>query len=106
MLSAMTDLQQLQKEVWKNKVAKGFNTTDVYRELCYMQTELAEVCHAYAKKLPDVGEEIADVVIYCLGLAEMLDVNLEEELLKKHEKNKKREYQIIDGVLTRTKEVP
>ncbi len=100
----MTDLKKLQRDAWQNKVAKGFNTTDVYRELCYLQTELAEVCHAYAKKLPDVGEEVADVVIYCLGLAEMLGVNLEDELLKKMEKNKKREYQVINGVLTRTRE--
>lgn len=100
----MLDLQQFQKNVWKNKLAKDFNTTDVYYELCLIQNELSEAFHAYRKKLPSVGEEIADVVIYCLGLAEMLGVNLEEELLKKHEKNQKREYQTINGVLTRTKE--
>ncbi|MCB9798884.1 hypothetical protein H6758_04115, partial [Candidatus Nomurabacteria bacterium] len=52
-----------------------------------------------------LGEEIADVVIYLLGLSEIVGVNLEEELLKKVEKNKNREYKRIDGVLTRTKDV-
>lgn len=100
----MIDLQQFQEDVWKNKLEKKFNTTNVYLELCLIQNELSEAFHAYRKKSPSVGEELADVVIYCLGLAEMLGVNLEEELTKKHEKNKKREYQTINGVLTRTKE--
>ena len=99
----MIDLQKLQKEAWETKLAKKFNTTDVHLELCLIQDELTEVFRAYQKKLP-VGEEIADVVIYCLGLAEMLHVDLESEIVKKMERNKKREYQTIDGVLTRTKE--
>ena len=34
----------------------------------------------------------------------MLGVNLEEEIQKKVYKNSKREYKVIDGVLTRVKE--
>lgn len=43
-------------------------------------------------------------MIYLLGMAEILGINLETELLKKVEKNEKREYQTIDGVYVRTKE--
>ena len=31
-------------------------------------------------------------------------IDLEEEILQKMEKNKKREYQVIDGVVTRVKD--
>ena len=43
-------------------------------------------------------------MIYLLGLSEILNVDLESELLKKINKNKHREYKIIDGVNTRVKE--
>jgi NTP pyrophosphatase (non-canonical NTP hydrolase) len=43
-------------------------------------------------------------MIYLLGMAEILGIDLEKEILQKVEKNKKREYQTIDGVCVRTKE--
>ncbi|MBU4217233.1 hypothetical protein L6270_05395 [Candidatus Parcubacteria bacterium] len=98
------DLQKLQKDVFANKVTKGFNVTDVNFEFGLTHGELAEAFTAYHKKLPDLGEELADVVIYLLGLAEILNIDLEEELLKKVEKNKNRVYKIIDGVNTRIKD--
>lgn len=51
-----------------------------------------------------MGEELADVAIYLLGLSEILGIDLEDEIQKKVYKNSKREYQIIDGVNTRVKE--
>ncbi|PIR74933.1 MAG: hypothetical protein CO030_02615 [Candidatus Magasanikbacteria bacterium CG_4_9_14_0_2_um_filter_42_11] len=98
------DLRQLQKDVWENKVKQGFNTTDVPLEFSYTYGELAEAFEAYRKKLPDVGEELADVMIYLLGLATILNVDMEEELVKKIAKNAKREYNTIDGIVTRMKE--
>ena len=56
------------------------------------------------RKKDDVGEEIADVMIYLLGLSEILNIDIETELLKKINKNKYREYKIINGVNTRIKE--
>ena len=55
------------------------------------------------RKKDDVGEEIADVMIYLLGLSEILNIDLEKELINKINKNKHREYKIIDGVNTRIK---
>jgi len=99
----MTDLKELQREIYQNKVDKDFNIDDIDKEFCLIHGELAEAYHAYLKKLPDLGEELADVVIYILGLAEILGIDLEDEIFKKVNKNKKREYKKIKGVLTRMK---
>ena len=100
----MIDLRKIQKEVYQNKLDKGWNVTDVNKEFCLTFGEVAEAYEAWGKKQDDVGEEIADVVIYLLGLSEILNVDLETELLKKVKKNKYREYKMIDGVNTRVKE--
>jgi NTP pyrophosphatase (non-canonical NTP hydrolase) len=100
----MIDLKKLQKEIYRNKIKKGFNTKDVNFEFGLTYGELAEAFHAYRKKLPDLGEELADVVIYLLGLAAILKIDLEKEILKKVEKNKKREYKKINGAQIRIKE--
>lgn len=100
----MIDLKQLQKDIYKNKLNKGFNVTDINKEFCLTYGEMAEAYEAWRKKQTDVGEEIADVVIYLLGLSEILNVDLETEILKKVNKNKHRQYKIIDGVNTRVKE--
>jgi NTP pyrophosphatase (non-canonical NTP hydrolase) len=101
----MIDVQALQKRAYVNKVKKGFNVTDVNQELNHLHTELSELFQAHIKKLPTVGEELADVAIYVLGLAEILKVDLEKEILKKMEKNEHRIYQKNKkGVLKRVKE--
>lgn len=100
----MIDLKQLQKDIYKNKLNKGFNVTDINKEFCLTYGEMAEAYEAWRKKQTDVGEEIADVVIYLLGLSEILNVDLENEILKKVNKNKHRQYKIIDGVNKRVKE--
>jgi len=100
----MLDLQKLQKDIYANKIEKGFNVTDMALEFSLTHEELSEAFHAYRKKLPDVWEELADVMIYLFGMAEILGIDMETELLQKIEKNKKREYQTIDGVYVRTKD--
>lgn len=88
----MIDLKQLQKEVMQNKIEKGFNTTDVFREFCRAYEELSEAFSKYDKGQPGVAEEIADVTIYLLGLCEILGFDLEKEVITKIAKNKKRQY--------------
>lgn len=99
----MIDLLQLQKRVYQNKIAKGFNVTDIYKEFCFIYGELSEACEAYLKK-DDLGEELADVALYLIGLSELLGINLEEEIVCKMEKNEKRIYENKNGVLTKVKE--
>lgn len=101
----MIDLKKLQKKIYQNKVDKWFNVTDIHKEFCYIHEEVAEANRAYYKKLPDVWEELADVVIYLLWLAEILKIDLEDELVKKVEKNKKREYKQVNWVNVRIKDV-
>ena len=100
----MVDLNKLQKEIYQNKVDKGFNVTDVNKEFCLTYGEVSEAYEAWRKKKDDLGEELADVAIYLLGLSEILGIDLEDEIQKKVYKNSKREYKMVDGVNTRVKE--
>ena len=99
----MIDLKKIQKDIFQNKLNKGFNTTDINKEFCFTYGELGEAYDAYRKKKEDLGEELADVVIYLMGLSEMLKIDLEEEIINKILKNEKREYKNINGVNSRVK---
>lgn len=98
------NMKEIQKEIWDNKVNKGFNTTDVNKEFCLLYGEVAEAYDAYRKKKDDLGEELADVAIYLMGLSEMLGFDLEKQILNKVSKNKKRVYKDINGVNVRIKD--
>ena len=98
------DLRIAQKAVYKNKIDKGFNVTDVNKEFCLLYGEVAEAYEAWRKKQDDVGEELADVAIYLLGLSEILGIDWASEIEKKMIINQEREYQMIDGVLNRVSE--
>ena len=98
----MIDLVAKQKEVYQNKLNKGFNVTDVNQEFCYLYGEVAEAFDAYRKRKEDLNEELADIMIFTMGLAEILHINLEEAVLKKIDKNNKRVYVKNDkGVLVK-----
>ena len=95
------DIKAIQKVIYKNKVDKGFNTTDVNKEFCLLYGEVSEAYEAWRKKESNVGEELADIAIYLLGLSEILGIDLEKEIESKIEINKNRKYTNIDGVLKR-----
>ena len=98
------NLKEMQKLVYKNKLDKGFNVTDVNKEFCLLYGEVSEAYEAWLKQRDDVGEELADVAIYLLGLSEILGVDLASEIEKKMKINQERSYQMIDGKLVRTSE--
>jgi NTP pyrophosphatase (non-canonical NTP hydrolase) len=96
------DIRSAQKRAWQNKVAKGFNTTDIPLEFCLLQGEIAEAFDAWRQAREDLGQELADVVIYLLGLAEMTGVDLQDEIEAKMAKNAARAYQPLpNGVLAK-----
>lgn len=97
-------MKEIQKQIWQNKINKGFNTTDVNKEFCLLYGEVAEAYEAYRKKKDDLGEELADIAIYLMGLSEMLGFDLEDQILSKVSKNEKRVYKDINGVTTRVGE--
>ncbi len=86
------DLKKLQKEVMRNKLEKGFNTTDIASEFCRAYEELSEAYSKHSKNQPGVAEEFADVMIFILGMCEVMGFDLEKELISKMEINKKRKY--------------
>src|SRR4051812_19717300 len=94
-------MRKLQEAAYANKLAKGFNVTDVPLEFCYLYSEVGEAFEAYRKGLPTIGEELADVAIYLLGLAEILQVDLEAEVRAKMATNATRTYRTVDGLSVR-----
>ena len=97
----MVSLKDLQKQVYQNKIDKGFDIRDnkenMYKQFCYMQGELAEAFDAYNRGLNTVGEELADVCLYILGFCEIQNIDLEGEIVKKLEIIKKRKYVKLNG---------
>lgn len=95
------NIKEMQKEIWQNKINKGFNTTDVNKEFCLLYGEVSEAYETWKKKKDDLGEELADIAIYLMGLSEMFGFDLEDEIINKVKKNEKRVYKKIDGVNVR-----
>ena len=95
------ELKKIQKDIWQNKLNKGFNTTHVNKEFCLLYGEVSEAYDAWKKKKDDLNEELADIAIYLMGLSEMLGFDLADEIEKKVSKNEKRVYKNIDGVNVR-----
>ncbi|HXW46870.1 MAG TPA: hypothetical protein VEL03_18915 [Streptosporangiaceae bacterium] len=96
------DIQSAQQLAWQNKVAKGFNTTDVPLEFCLLQGELAEAFEAWRTGSAGLGEELADIAIYLFGLAEMTGVDLQHEVEAKIARNASRSYRRLpNGVLAK-----
>ncbi|WP_424215704.1 hypothetical protein ACN20G_26425 (plasmid) [Streptomyces sp. BI20] len=87
------DIRSAQKHAWDNKTTKGFNTTDVPLEFGLLNAEVGEAFTAWRKGLPDAGEELADVFLYLVGLAEMTGVDLQDEVVRKLDKNRTRVYE-------------
>jgi len=96
------DIAAVQRQAWDNKQAKGFNVSDVPLEFGLLTAEIGEAFTAWRKQLPDFGEELADVMIYLAGLAEMTGVDLSGEVERKLAKNAARVYRPDGrGVLNR-----
>ena len=97
------NLKEIQKEILQNKINKGFNITDVNKEFCLLYGEVSEAYDAYRKNKDDLGEELADIAIYLLGISEILGKDLEEEIINKIEINKNRKYKNVNGTMIKEK---
>ncbi len=86
------DIRAAQRLVDENKRAKGFNR-DVPTEICLLQGELTEFFQAWWRGEDEAGEELADVMIFALGLASILDIDLDAEVEAKIAKNAGRRYE-------------
>lgn len=99
----MIDLKEKQKEVYQNKLDKGFSL-DPNFNFNLLYGEVGEAFEAYYKKHDDLGSEFADIVIYVMGLCETLGIDLEDELIKKIDKNKNRKYKKQNGAFIKITE--
>ena len=95
------NMKEAQQLIYQNKVDKHWNVSNIEKEICRMQGEIAEFYEAYRKHLPTVGEELADIGIYLMGIAEILHIDLEQEITRKMDTNRERQYTQINGVDTR-----
>src|SRR5262249_40270684 len=103
----LVDIAAVQRAAWQNKLAKGFNVTDVALEFGLLTAEVGEAFTAWLKQQPDVGEELADVLIYLVALAEMRGVALGAGVERKLAINSSREYRRdARGVLLRVSDQP
>lgn len=57
------DMKSIQKQIWQNKINKGFNTTDVNKEFCLLYGEVSESYEAYRKKKNEFIKNIDGVNI-------------------------------------------
>ncbi|MEW1754121.1 hypothetical protein [Streptomyces angustmyceticus] len=92
----MTDdltIRSIQAAAWDNKLTKGFNTDDVALEFGLLTAEVSEAFTAWRKNLPDFGEELADIALYLVGLAEMAGIDLQAEVERKMSINQQRVYE-------------
>jgi len=92
----MSELADLQERIFKNKKEKGFNVSDIGTELLLITEELGEAVRAFRREnKTELAEEIVDIIIYCLGLLAILDVDASTAIQKKVEENEKRVYQKV-----------
>ncbi len=77
------DLRDLQARAYANKVAKGFNVTDVPMEFMLLVEEIGEAFSAWRKGHAGFGSELADVQIFLAGLAEITGIDLAAEVDRK-----------------------
>lgn len=90
----LTDYRARQKRIFDNKVAHGFNTTNVYQEARYILEEVAELMRAVEKEdNENILEELADIVIFSYGCAAVAGVgDLDTKIFEKMKINENRVY--------------
>ncbi len=87
---SLRSIRDWQRVVTEWAASKGFNWTreDVETMLLRMHSEISEASEAVRdSKFEDFAEELADTFIRLVNLCEVWNIDLEEEVIKKHNKN-------------------
>lgn len=95
----MREIQERQKEIDEelNEKDRHSRVDPVYWG-CALAGEVGELCNLLKKQhrgwedvlSKEVAEELADVVIYCMIIANTLDIDLQAEVARKQELNLQR----------------
>lgn len=102
-------LKDLQKRIFQNKVKQGFNTSSDYQGInqgiCCLVEELGELARHHRRgEIIKVVDSVIDLLVYTLGLLEIIGVDGDAEIDKVLKEIGKREYmQESDGTLKRIK---
>lgn len=83
-----------QQDISLTKYLHGFNVTDIAKDIPYLRGEVDAVQQAVeAGEAPErIAEELADVAIYCYGMAQIIGMDLDKAIFSKMETNKHRKY--------------
>jgi NTP pyrophosphatase (non-canonical NTP hydrolase) len=90
------NIPELQEQIHENAKAHGWwdrKDFNVAEQLCLIHSEVSEAMEA--DRAGDSGkfaEELADTVIRIFGLAERMNIDMEKEIIKKHETNVSRPF--------------
>ena len=85
----MCSIRILQKRYFEIAKKRGFNDAELKDYVLLMVEEIGELCRAVTtyegvKRLRpgevNIGEELADICIYAMYIAEILDIDLQEEI--------------------------
>ena len=87
----MVHIKEVQDRAWKNKVRANL-TGGILYEFNLTYGELSEAFDAWRKNPSKLGSELADVLIYLTSIAQMSDIDLDEEVLQKLAENESRTY--------------
>lgn len=85
------DLNKLAKETYWLDRKKGFPYDNFGEKIALIHDEVSETLRAHRKGHDDkIGKEMADIILRVLGLAHHMNIDIEGEILEKHEYNKTR----------------
>ena len=84
-------MRDAQREICEDKAWHVFKTASVEQKFCNLYCQVAEAYEVYYKGRDTFAEELANVAIYLMGLAEINGIDLGAEIIKKVEKNKSRQ---------------